>query len=318
MACTGTRRPAYGNPSQVSPGALLLPTGAGFVYASGAIAIKRALGTGVSGNWVNFLCNSLTAIFFQLFWLFPGGRPTYAALIPPLLCGALFFLGQICTFRAIATGDVSIATPLLGTKVIFVALFSLLLLHHALPVRWWIASLLASVGIAFISYSPVGFHKRLVATVGWSLGTAVVFALTDINVQHWVPRIGYYRFAPVMFGTTGLLSLIYLPAFFKENQHQRYDSGSLQVQPKSRLWLTIGAFLLSIQAMGMYSAIGLYGSATLTNILYGSRCLWSVLLVWSLGSLAGESASAGNRSAVMGLRLTGALLLFAAMALVIQ
>ena len=296
----------------------MLPTGAGFLYACGAIAIKRALGAGVSGNWVNFLCNGLMAIFFQLFWLFPGGRPTCAALIPPLLCGFLFFLGQICTFRAIATGDVSIATPLLGTKVILVALFSLLLLHHSLPVSWWIASLLASLGIALISYSPVGFHKRLAATVGWSLGTAAVFALTDISVQHWVPRIGYYRFAPVMFGTTGLLSLIYLPAIFRENQHQGNESRRLQDQSKSLPWLIGGALLLSTQALGMYSAIGLYGSATLTNILYGSRCLWSVLLVWSLGSLAGESLSAGNRSAVMGLRLTGALFLFAAMALVIH
>jgi hypothetical protein len=68
----------------------------------------------------------------------------------------------------------------------------------------------------------------------------------------------------------------------------------------------------------MYSAIGLYGSATLTNILYGSRCLWSVLIVWIFGSLAGEVPFVGNRSVVMSWRFAGAILLFSAMALVLH
>ncbi len=69
----------------------------------------------------------------------------------------------------------------------------------------------------------------------------------------------------------------------------------------------------------MYSAIGLYGSATATNILYGSRCLWSVLLVWMLGSLAGAPPTdAASHRSVMIRRLTGALLLFLAMALVLR
>ena len=79
-----------------------------------------------------------------------------------------------------------------------------------------------------------------------------------------------------------------------------------------------GAFLLGLQALGMYSAIGLYGSATFTNILYGSRCLWSVLLAWIFGSLAGESAISGKFSAIMIWRFAGALFLFSAMALVLR
>lgn len=302
----------------ISPplGALLLPLSAGFGYACGAIAVKQSLTAGISGNRVNFFCNMAMALFFQIFWFIPGFPMEIHSFVAPAVCGFLFFLGQIATFRAIASGDVSIATPLLGAKVILVALFAVFLIGHSLPASWWLASLLASMGIALISYSPGGEHKRLAATVAWSLGAAALFACTDVLVQRWVPQVGYSRFAPVMFGTTGFCSLIYLPALLKENRSIRIQSGS---QNHAGIpWLVGGAFLLALQALAMYSAIGLYGSATLTNILYGSRCLWSVLLVWALGSFVGETVSSASRSVVMGWRFAGALLLFSAMALVLR
>ena len=303
----------------MSSGALMLPLGAGFLYACGAIAVKRSLGAGISGSWVNFLCNAVLALFFQIFWVFPESRLTASAMVAPAACGALFFLGQIATFRALSSGDVSVATPLLGTKVILVALFSLFIVGKALPNSWWLASLLASIGIALISYSPGGVHRRLVSTVSWSLAAAALFALTDVLVQHWVPLTGYTRFAPFMFGVTGLLSFVYLPSLLKSKKHAKEYPGTMGVRKMANAWLAAGALLLALQALGMYSAIGLYGSATLTNILYGSRCLWSVLIVWILGAAAGDTLAAdGNRLAVMGWRFAGALLLFSAMALVLR
>jgi hypothetical protein len=68
----------------------------------------------------------------------------------------------------------------------------------------------------------------------------------------------------------------------------------------------------------MYTAIGLHGSATLTNILYGSRCLWSVLLVWILGTVAGDFSAGEKRFGIMARRFLGALLLLGAMALVLR
>jgi drug/metabolite transporter (DMT)-like permease len=298
--------------------ALLLPLGAGFGYACGAIAVKRSLSAGISGSWVNFFCNTAMALLFQIFWFFPGAGMTPRSLIAPATCGLLFFLGQFFTFRAIATGDVSVATPLLGAKVIFVAFFSFLIIGHPLSLYWWLASLLASVGIALISYSPGTLHQRLTATIAYSLGAASLFALTDVLVQRWVPQMGYSRFAPIMFGATAIWSCLYLPVLFKE---LRRESDLLEHKKPpcvGRLWLVAGALLLALQSLGMYSAIGIYGSATLTNILYGSRCLWSVVLVWIFGSLIGEAQLSRNRSLVMGCRFAGALLLFAAMALVLH
>ena len=302
----------------MSPAALILPLGAGFGYACGAIAIKRSLTSGVSGAWVNMTCNAVMAFSFQWLWLLPGGVTSPHALLAPAFCGFLFFLGQICTFRAIATGDVSVSTPLLGTKVVLVTLFSVFLLGKPLPVAWWGASFLATLGIALISYTPGGSHRHLAQAVAWSLAAATLFALTDVLVQSWVPRVGYSRFAPVMFGVTGLFSLLHLPALLHGTRKQQRSGGMAVVPAGALLWLFAGSLLLAVQALGMYSAIGLYGSASLTNILYGSRCLWGVLLVWLLAPLVPDRPVGGDRSAVMLRRLLGALLLLSAMALVLR
>ena len=307
----------------MSPIALVLPLAAGFGYACGAVAIKRALGAGASGARVNLFCNTFMAILFQGLWLLPGHPLALGMILPPVVCGVLFFLGQIFTFRAIDTGDVSVATPLLGSKVLLVALFSFFLIGKSLPHAIWMASLMASLGIALISYSPAGNHARLLEAVAWSLSAAAVFALTDVLVQLWVPSVGYSRFAPLMFGSVGLFSLVYVPRLISSRASSR-GGGNLSFlvggSPFSTSfpWLLGGAFLLSVQALAMYSAIGIFGSATMTNILYGSRCLWSVLLVWVLGSIAGDSFTTQKRVGVMTRRLIGALLLFGAMTLVLD
>lgn len=295
----------------MSTGALLLPLGAGFGYACGALLIKRALVEGASAKSVNFFCNAVMALLFQGLWIFPGKSEGLASLGIPACCGLLFFLGQICTFRAIATGDVSVATPLLGTKVVFVAVFSVLILGTRLPGAWWWAVLMAALGIALVSYVPGGSHRRMLQAVLWSLAAAMLFALTDAMVQAGVPGIGYGRFAPLMFGTTGLLSLCYVPSLLGS----RRVGGGFH---KSFLWLLAGALLMAIQSLGMYSAIGIYGDATFTNILYGSRCVWSVLLVWALIPIDGSPSGPEGRGGLMARRLTGAILLFAAMVLVLS
>ena len=299
--------------------ALILPLGAGFGYACGAVAIKRALSAGASGTWVNLLCNMVMAVFFQGLWILPGHPLTLSLMVPPIACGLLFFLGQIFTFKAIDTGDVSVATPLLGAKVLLVAVFSFLLIGKSLPHAIWAASVMASLGIALISYSPGGNHARLLEAVVWSLTAAAVFALTDVLVQRWVPSVGYSRFAPLMFGSMGLFSVVYIPLLIKSIGARRDASGPLFSGSafSSMTWLLAGALLLAVQALAMYSSIGLFGSATMTNILYGSRCLWSVLLVWTLGSIAGDSSPSQQRIGIMTRRLIGALLLFGAMTLVL-
>ena len=310
MAGAGTEGAVRPGAPLVTAAAVLLPLGAGFGYALGAVAVQRALGSGSDGRAVNLVCNGLMALLFQILWLFPSAAVPWEWLPAPIACGFLFFLGQICTFRAISAGDVSVATPLLGTKVLFVTLFSVALCGRALPASWWWASLMATAGIGLVSWSPGHAGGRILATVLWSLAAAVLFALTDVLVQQWVPRVGYARFAPLMFGAMGLFTLLHLPG--------GSPGKALSFPGKISMWLIAGGVLLSLQALAMYSSIGLFGSASMTNILYGSRCLWSILIVWAIAHAAREGS---DSPAVKGLflrRLAGAVMLLGAMALVLR
>jgi hypothetical protein len=183
-------------------------------------------------------------------------------------------------------------------------------------------SLLASAGIALISYMPGASAHHLRETVLCSLGAAAIYAVTDVLVQKWVPLVGYGIFAAVMFGSMGIFSLIYVPGVLRQKRlfHGAHEATEewLPGCPRAAFpWLAAGSLLLAVQSLGMYSAIGLYGSAAITNILYGSRCLWSVILIWAFGSLALDSSPLPNRADIMRRRLIGSALLFAAMALVL-
>ena len=69
----------------------------------------------------------------------PGWWPL-SMLWQPLIGGLLFLAGQVFTFLALNSGDVSVATPVLGVKIVLVALSSVLLLPDPVPLRWWIAA----------------------------------------------------------------------------------------------------------------------------------------------------------------------------------
>src|SRR5205814_2153574 len=103
---------------------MLVPLGAALGYAFAALMLKR--GTEGAGPWrVNFSTNWVQATLFSLLWFVPTEHPaSFSNASHAVISGAVFFIGQIFTFLALSRGDVSVATPVLGSKVIFVALFS--------------------------------------------------------------------------------------------------------------------------------------------------------------------------------------------------
>ena len=297
----------------MSPLCWQLPVGAALGYSLAAVSIQRAILLGASEFLVNLCCNAVMALIFQILWFVPAPFPEFRSLGYPVVCGLLFFAGQVMTFRAIAAGDASVSTPVLGTKVLFVALFTVAVAGSPLPTVWWWASLMASTGIALISYVRRGSGGGVLPSVLWALGAAALFGLTDVLVQKGVPSAGYARFAPLMFGVTGILSLLYVPLL--RSKSARATRGG----PSSPgMWLLAGSLVLGVQSLALYSSIGLYGNAAFTNILYGSRCLWSVVLVWLAGIILREGGVREVSHGVMARRCAGAMMLLGAMTLVLR
>jgi drug/metabolite transporter (DMT)-like permease len=282
---------------------LVLPLISAFVYALAALMLKRATERGV-GPWrVNFITNWIQCILFAPFWFTGGAAFTWDHFAHAATCGTTFFAGQIFTFLALSRGDVSVATPVLGTKVIFVAFLAAALGTEPLTGSMWLAALLTTCATALLGSGSSERAHSLALSLFYGFAAAFAFALTDVLAQKWAPRWGFGHFAPAMFLTVAVLSLGLVP-FFR---------GSLRELPWR--WVTPGAVALAVQASGIAYSIMVFGSATMTNVLYNSRGVWSVLLVWWIGHWFGNRER-HRGVGVMFRRLAGSALLLLAIFLV--
>ena len=287
---------------------LLIPLVCAFVYVIGALAVKRAAVCGV-GIWrTSFLSNwALALLFFPVgFWAGWSGRPV-ADYGQPAATALLFLGGQALTFLALSRGDVSVVTPVMGTKVVLVALFSAVLRIGAVPLQWWLGAALSTVAIGLLHLGHGGRHRHVGSTALIAFGSAVSFSLGDVLLQKWLPVWGAVHFLPPMFLLVGLFSFAFVPFF-------RAPLAALD--GAAWRWSGAGAVLMALNNAGVILAIGVVGSATAVNIVYRVRGLLSVLLVWTVGHwFTSDERTLGG--GVLRLRLVGAGLMVLAIVLVL-
>ena len=285
---------------------LSIPLFSALGYALAALMLKRATGGG-AGPWrVSFLTNWVQAAVFSMLWLLPTEHPATATHIAhAVISGTVFFVGQVFTFLALSRGDVSVATPVLGSKVVFVALFTVLLGAAAVTPAMWGAVGLTACATALLGAGGQVKSEALFRSLLYGFSAAAAFALTDVLQQRWVRAWGFTHYAATMFLTVAVLSFGLVP-FFRE---------SLRALPAtSWRWALAGGSLLAVQALGIAWCIVNLG-ATTTNVLYNSRGVWSVVLVWTVGHWFGNTERSQGRG-VMLRRLAGSALLLAAIALI--
>lgn len=291
---------------------ILLPLASSVGYVAAVLLVKRASAHGV-GLWrTAFVSNLAMGLFFAPLWLLGGRSVEWATVGQAALCATLFFAGQIFTFMALA-GDVSLATPVLGLKIIFVAAASSVLVAETVRPVWWIAAVLGTLAVALLQTPPRGAsspaggqHPR--RTVLYAALAALVFAVCDTLVQRFTPGWGPGHFLPLLFGLVAVFSFALIPAF----------SAPLRQLPSAAwAWLAPGSALLALQAASMAWTLGTHGRATAANILYSTRGLWSVLAIAVLGTWLGTAGEEKLAPAVLRRRLLGAGLMFTAVALVV-
>ncbi|MGC1482053.1 MAG: DMT family transporter [Chthoniobacterales bacterium] len=290
-------------------GLLLLPAGSALLYVIAAFLLKRGIGAGAGQAQVNLYVNVGAGVLF-LPLLTLAGECDWTAIWMPLVAGATFFAAQIFTFEALRHGDVSVATPLLGMKVLFITVVSAIGFGEILEARWWLGALASSIGVVLVTGATwrTLAPRLLKRDAVMSLAAAATFAVTDVLVQKWAPRFGITGFIPVMFGFVAVVTAV---VFVPQRGLQIF-----RVPRGARLVLTLGTIALSVQALGMALALGYYGNATAVNIVYSSRAIWSVVLGWALGRYF-ASPEPGAAPGVMPRRLAGSILLFAAVVLVL-
>ncbi len=286
----------------MSPGLpMLIPLVSGLGYAVAALMLKR--GSEGAGPWrVTFIVNWVIASVFAVGWLIPGEHPASLANIThAAISGAIFFVGNIFTFLALHRGDVSVATPVLGSKVVFVALFTVLFGIEPLGSTIWLAVLLTAAATALLGGGGQASREAIFRSLLYGFSAAAVFALTDLTQQRWIREWSLLPYMATLFFTMALLSLGLIPLF--RNDGRKLGANNWR-------WLVAGGALISVQASGVAWGIVHLG-ATTTNVLYNSRGIWSVVLVWCVGHWFGNTER-GRGRAVMLRRLGASLLLLSA------
>jgi drug/metabolite transporter (DMT)-like permease len=286
---------------------LFLPLASSLLYVVAALFLKQAATRGVGAWRTGFVCNWVTAGVFLLLWPLGGELPELSRFHQPALVGFLFVAAQMLTFVALQKGDVSVATPVLGSKVLLVALFTVALGAGGVTVPLWVAAGCSCLGIGFLHRSGGGAHRGVLRTIWLSLGAASCYAIFDVLIMAWAPDWGLGRFLPITMMFGAFFSLGFIP-FFGGPLRQLGEGGGGP--------LALGALFISLQAVILVSAIGNFGEATAINVVYSLRGLWSVVAVWWLGHWF------GNRERELGAgtlktRLLGAAFLCVAVVLVL-
>lgn len=280
---------------------LILPAISAFLYAVSVLFFKKLSGI---GPWrLTFLCNSAIAMVFAplLFW--GKGAIPWNEIYYPIICGAIFFLGQICVFFSIHRGDVSIATPVLGTKIVLVTVLASLIFKEDIPSAWWLSAALATLGVILLGISRPEHRERTLITLLYGSLAALCYALADVLIPHWVHHWHVAHFIPLMFITVFLLSFSLIPFF----------SHPLREIPKWEWkWIASACFLNALQSMLVALSIAITGLAAPVNIVYGSRGLWTIILIALCGHWLGIHEVHVSRP-IFWSRVIGAIILLSAL-----
>ncbi len=280
---------------------------AALFYAAGTLVVKRAADLGV-GVWrTAFVANLMTALFFQPMWLLPG---TLLAELwwQPAVVALSFVCGQWLTYISLEQGDVSVATPVLGIKILLVAVFVTLWVGEALRWQLWLAAVLASLGIALLNRSGGGHpHRRVGRTIVTAGLAAISYTVFDVLVQQWAPAWGPGRFLPLTLALSAVFSLAFVLRFREP----------LRAIPRATWpWLLGGTALIGVQSLAFVYTVAHWGQVTAVNVVYSSRGLWTVALVWLVGHWV-HSREQQLGGGVLGWRLAGALAMMLAIVLVV-
>jgi drug/metabolite transporter (DMT)-like permease len=289
------------------PGHYIVVLGCGVVYAFSAVAAKRALEKGAGAMQLASASALAMPLSFLPLLLMQPEVPDWSQIHWPLLTGVIAATALVMIYIGFRLGDVSVQGPLAGTKSLFVAVYSGIFLAGGIPWQWWVGAVLTTIGIAWIGLPELRRSRGHMGAVFLALISCAIFGATDLMVQELGQRFGQRPFVMTVFCVKGALIALVL---------RLMGTSLLKVPAGARTWLAVSALLLGAQAAGFVLMLAEYGDASALNILYGTRGLWTIAVVWIFGRHMGAQERSRGKKILLH-RLCGALVLFAAVVLVL-
>lgn len=277
------------------------------LFVFGMLFTSKAIQRGATPYSGTFYSNLCLGIVWIVIGLVHGEVAPKSQWAGAILVGGLFVLGQMFIFVAFRFGDVSVATPIFGVKILFVAILSSIIMGITAKPAIWLSAALATCGIAFVQWSPRGRtgdhrHSRTGLTVALTLLAATLLSFFDVLLQKWGAASSPLQYLPIVFTSAMLFSCVLIP--WVDTLPKLRSIGGLTS-------IAAGSTLMAIQAMGMCIALAGFGDATRVNIVYALRGIWAVGLAWLLAEFFEGREQFLPRS-VMLVRAAGAMLITAA------
>jgi drug/metabolite transporter (DMT)-like permease len=274
-------------------------------YALAATLSKQALGRGVGILRISFVMNWVfVPVFATLLWSHEGAIP-WSKVQFPVMTGLLFFLGQVFTFAAIRFGDVSLQTPIMGTKAVFAVIIAVCLGTEIVSLPMAMAAVVAMLGVALLGFSGDGV-ERVGRTLALALLSSFFFAGSDTMVGYFAGDFGVPMFLFIAMIVNALLSCCLVP-FFNEPLWK--------VPSIAWPWIVGAAFLMAGQALLLNYTLGRFQNVAAINVIYSTRGLWSVVLGALSLRLMTTSGLPAAPQRIFLLRMSGAVLMCLAIAI---
>ena len=277
---------------------------------------QRALGR--KGAALRLLAVShllMAAVCIPLTWAaWPATSPPVRLFAVPLaLSVGLYLLGQSSLFAALKRVEASRIAPLLGLKIVMLAVIVSFVLGHVLDTRQWLA---VALSVAAAVMLQAGRGAVPAQAFGFVLLCCLCFAIADIYIIRLIDglqagamtsSVGISRLHAgglAMTLTYGLCGLLFVPLVVGLRPYTRTD------------WVAASqyasAWLLSM--VGLYCCFGLVG-VVFGNILQSTRGVMSVAIGAGLAHLGWHELEQRVDRATLLRRLAAALLMTAAIAL---
>ena len=288
---------------------LLFPFFSSITFVFGMMFVRKAIGRGASAWTGTFYGNLWLGLSWLLVGIYRWDVMPVADWWQAAIIGLLFFSGQFFTYTAFRYGDVSVATPIFGVKILLVAVLSSITTGQNTAWPVWAAAFIATAGIILVQSGSGNAQKhirrQMFATVVTALLAASTMTVFDVLLATWGKTHGALQFLPVMFVFASLFSFGLLPWV---------TPGAKMKSANALRPMLFATILMALQAMGMTIALSQFADATRVNIVYALRGLWAIVFAWLLA----HSFEGGERHvtrSVMLRRAAGALLLTGAVVL---
>jgi uncharacterized membrane protein len=277
---------------------------------------QRAMGR--KGSALRLLAVShllMAAVCIPLTWAaWPASSPPVRLFAAPLAASVGFYLlGQSALFAALKRVEASRLAPLLGLKIVMLAVIVSFVLGHVLDTRQWLA---VALSVAAAAMLQSGRGAVPAGAFGFVLSCCLSFAISDIFILHLIDGLQkgaiessgaisrLHAGGLAMALTYGVCGVLFAPLVVALRPYTRADWAAAAQYASA--WL--------VSMVGLYLCFGLVG-VVFGNILQSTRGVMSVALGAAMAHLGWHELEQRVDRATLLRRLAAALLMTAAIAL---